>query len=168
MTENIFMKMEDKIFIDTNVLIYTNNPDEEPLGKAAFTKLTELVNSNAKLYISSQILKEYANAVIREAIKQNIEIKQIINDVLENIKYFEEQFIVLFESKEIIKNWKELLNKLRSNKQVFDYSIIATMKANNIKNILTHNISDFKNFDEITVIPLLNEFNDNNKNDEIK
>ena len=26
MTENIFMKMEDKIFIDTNVLIYANNP----------------------------------------------------------------------------------------------------------------------------------------------
>lgn len=162
MTENISMKMEDKIFIDTNVLIYANNPEEEPLGKAAFAKLTELVNSNAKLYISTQILKEYANAVIREAIKQNIEIELIINDVLENIKHFEEQFIILFESKEIIENWKELLNELKSNKQVFDYSIIATMKANNINNILTHNISDFKDFVEITVIPLLNEFNDNN------
>lgn len=116
MTEIIYMKMEDKFFIDTNVLIYANNREEEPLGKAAFAKLTTLVNSNAKLYISSQILKEYAHAVIREAIKQNIEIELIINDVLENIKHFEEQFIVLFESKEIIENWKELLNKFNDNK----------------------------------------------------
>jgi len=106
------------------------------------------------MYISPQVLREFANAVIRDALENKRNLAVTISKVQKNIDLFKEQFIVLYENEGIVSLWKNHLSKLKSNKQVYDYYIAATMEFYGIKAIVTRNIGDFKIFKNI-FLPLL-------------
>lgn len=151
--ETTSMKIPGKVFIDTNVLVYANDYNK-PEGKIAYTRISNLINSGNQLYISPQVLSEYANAVMRDALENKRDLSVIIPKIQHNIDLFKKQFAILYENEKIVSIWKNSLSKLKSNKQVYDYYIAATMEFYGIEAIITRNVTDFKMFKNISILPL--------------
>ncbi len=106
-----------------------------------------------KLYITRQIIREYLNVMTKPD-----NLKYFINkyDLIQDIEYFQENFIVLDEKESTTRNLLNLVHKFEiKGRQIHDANIVASMLANNIKNIFTHNVKDFERYNSlINVIPL--------------
>lgn len=146
-------KMAGSVFIDTNILVYANNA-LSPFCDASRRKLNELALSYNNLWLSRQVLREFVVVVSREMLVA----KQLNFEKLERaIRQFESDFLIAEDSSTVTDHWLRLLKETQSaGKQVHDTNIVATMLANNIDTLLTHNISDFNRFSHlITVLPLI-------------
>lgn len=145
---------DSRIFVDTNILYYLNNQTES-FGTQSFARINELVTSQNSLVISSQIIREYANATLRNAIYHKLDLPSSISIVARNIARFQRDFEMLYDSPEVLQNWMLLIPSLTTNRDVFDFNIAATLQTHNISHILTHNVSDFVKFkDWLVVLPL--------------
>ena len=148
---------KSKVFIDTNILFYANNPTDS-FGTQAIAKINDLAIANNELVISGQVIREYAVVTIRNAQYHKLPMRETIQRVLANIAIFRRDFTVLFETKETLNNWLALLPKITTSKDVFDFNIAATLKSENIPHILTHNVNDFAKFsDWLNIIPLIDK-----------
>lgn len=138
----------DKIFIDTNILIYAN--DRKSLfHDISIITLSELSRTH-DFVISTQTTREYAKFVT---------VTSAYEYALKGIKFIRNQFEILYENSEVFNYWLELMERYKIvGKLVFDCNIVATMLANNVKKLLTNNPKDFINFkNEIQIIPLIKE-----------
>ncbi|NUO02575.1 MAG: PIN domain-containing protein [Saprospiraceae bacterium] len=145
--------MAGSIFIDTNILVYANNA-LSPLCDASRRKLNELAVNYKNLWLSRQVLREFASVVSREMVIA----KQPDFENLERvIRQFESDFLIAEDAAIVTDLWLQLLKETQSaGKQVHDTNIVATMLVNNIDTLLTHNVSDFNRFSHlITVLPLV-------------
>ena len=142
-----------KVFIDTNILIYASLK-ESPFHQASKECLEKLQNQEVVLVISRQVLREYLSAMTRP---NTITMELQHEEIIQAIRNFEEDFIVLNEGAEVTKKLLKLAEKISvSGKQIHDANIAATMLVNGITELLTHNVSDFKRFTpELTIIPLV-------------
>lgn len=124
--------MPDKVFVDTNILVYLVNEDS-PFNKSVEKKFKELVEKYGhKIFISRQVLREY------------------------NIEKWSRIFKVLNETEETTKVLLRLIETYKfKGKRIHDANIIATMIVNSIKRLFTLNTNDFKNFKEVEVIGIL-------------
>ncbi len=146
-----------KVFVDTNILYYANEPLTS-FGEQAIGRMKELVVEGHRLALSTQIIREYANSTLRNAIYHKLSLKQSIEDVLYNIVQFHEDFEIFHENEEVLPNWLHLFPLLTTHKDVFDFNIAATLQAHGIRHILTHNTNDFFKFsDWLTILPLFTE-----------
>jgi len=110
--------MSDKIFIDTNVLIYSFSEDEPQKQKVA----VELIDSVATdAIISSQVINELANVFLK---KFKLSTEQVEDALLELDSLLR---IVSFD---ISTQIKALRLKQRYNLQYFDSLIVATALEN--------------------------------------
>ena len=75
--------MKDKIFIDTNILLYAYSTEKNKQEIAQ-----NIINTNNNIYISKQVINETINILIK---KFKLNIKDIINVV----KELEKEFIIL-------------------------------------------------------------------------
>ena len=142
-----------KVFVDTNILIYANDA-RSVFGAQAILRMNNLLSNGNQLLISSQVIREFSNVSIREARRSGLAMPSAVATVLNNITVYESNFEILFDNQVVMDIWKQLIPTLRTQKDIFDYNIVATMKASNITHILTHNISDFIPFSDIQVIAL--------------
>ena len=129
--------MNDKYFIDTNMLLYLINPNELQKHKiiAEFIK-----NKNCE--ISIQNLKELSNILFKKTTLSASEIKKYILNI-------GTKFPLCLESPTDIIDAIDLVN----NKQNFyDTLLVATMLRNETYKIITENEKDFANFKKIKVI----------------
>ena len=138
----------ENIFIDTNILIYATDKNNQ-FYLVAFEKLKQLSQEN-KLFISGQILREYAKVKTQQG---NLSHQEIIN----NIKLFQDNYTVLYDNNETT---KELLYLIITHsvkgKSIYDCNIAATMKHYKIKKLLTNNVKDFVKYKSFTeIIPLI-------------
>jgi predicted nucleic acid-binding protein len=146
---------DDRVFVDTNILFYANDPSSI-FGEQALARINELASLNNEMIISSQVIREYAAATLRNAVYHKLDLKGSTDAVLRNIARFQRDFVVLFDDPQILQNWATLLPLLTTGKDVFDFNIAATLQANGIQNILTHNENDFAKFESwLTVLPLI-------------
>ena len=76
--------MKDKVFIDTNVLVYAYNSDDPEKQKIAKKLLSEVILKN-DVYISSQILNEFYSVLSKYKV-DHYEIKQYVNEVINSTK----------------------------------------------------------------------------------
>ena len=129
----------EKMFIDTNILIYATNPRSDFYKKARL-KLEEL-SSQFEFVISSQILLEYAKTMTAGK-KASL--------VWEQVEIFSEQFDLCFDNYEVFALWQEFskMYQVKGN-EAFDCYIVATMKANGINYLLTNNPKDFEVYNNI-------------------
>lgn len=136
-----------KLFIDSNILVHAANP-ESPVYEAAMTELQKHLQGGAELFISSQILREYAS-VMTGKVGMNV------TDTQGNIERFMQEMTVLYDTPESFTLWRELVTRYDvKGRNIHDCNIAATMIANGVKAVLTHNGKDFMRYKEITVIPL--------------
>jgi predicted nucleic acid-binding protein len=139
------LPFNDQVFVDTNILYYADTPTD-PLGKQALLRLQTLNDQNNRLFISPQVLREYANVCFRNALYHRMDMKTVIETVTHNLACFHRDFIVLYENETCVRLWLESLSLLSSSKDIFDFDLVATMQAYGISYVLTHNTNDFAPF----------------------
>jgi predicted nucleic acid-binding protein len=150
---NFMTTMGDKIFIDTNILLYANFTNS-PFHSAAITKLQTLTTQGAELWVNRQVFREYWVAKSRA---MDVALAYDPIEIRNDIQQFEQIFQVADDTDFITQKLLELAVKSTViGKQIHDTNIVASMIINKIPNLLTHNVADFKRFlSEITVIPLI-------------
>lgn len=149
--------VDTRIFVDTNILCYANSPQSE-FGNQAFYRMKDLIEANNILVISTQVIREYAHVTLRDVLYKKLDLLENIEIVQRNIARFIRDFEVIQESEKTLVNWLQLLPRLTTNKDVFDFNIAATLQAHGIHHILTHNVNDFSKFsDWLTILPLFTE-----------
>ena len=137
--------MNDKLFLDTNVLVYLVNIDSEYHSRAI--ELYTQSRETHELWISRQVLREYAVIVSR--------LRDVSNpadsiEVSEDLEKWETVFHVADETSNVTKNLRNLIKKYSlKGKRIHDANITATMMEYGIKTLLTWNSGDFEKFKEI-------------------
>lgn len=138
----------EKVFLDSNILIHATNP-ESPVHKAAKAIWRRYKQSRTELFVSTQILREYAS-VMTGKIGMNV------SDAQTNIENFMQGITVLYDTPESFTLWRKLVKQYDvKGRNIHDCNIAACMLTNGVKSILTHNGRDFMRYKEITVIPLV-------------
>ena len=139
--------IEDDILIDSNVLIYAFDKDENEKNPIARAILKRIFNGEMNAFLSTQNLSEFYYNVTKK-IKKPLEVteaKEIISDLvsLSNIK------IVKIDENTII-NAIEI--SMKCNIHYWDALIAYVMKENNVYSIITENDKDFKKISWLKVI----------------
>lgn len=142
----------DPVFVDTNVLIYAQQ-GHSPFHAQAVTRLQSLTVAGNPLWISRQVLREYLAVMSRPgAVVPSIAMTALIADV----QRFQLQFHVAEDGAAVTTQLLALLASVQcAGKQIHDANIVATMLAQGISHLLTHNGADFQRFGGITVIPMI-------------
>ena len=144
--------MPDKVFFDTNILVYLANEDSS-FSDRIEKKFREIIKTyGCEIYISRQILREYAVVMTKPGIIEN---PLTPEEVVLDIEKWSEIFQVLDETEETTQVLLKLIKTYNiKGKKIHDANIVATMIVNSIKNLFTLNINDFKNFKEIQLISI--------------
>lgn len=137
--------MPDKIFVDTNILVYLSN-QASPFHTDALKAFADIRN-NFDLWISRQILREFAVVVSKPDFSEH---PADSNSVTTALKKWAVLFSVADETEEVTNNLIQLISTYDiKGKRIHDANIVATMMAYEISDLLTMNVDDFKNFKEI-------------------
>ncbi len=120
--------MPDKVFVDTNVLIYFISAEE---GKKI--KAKEVIFSSQEVYISSQVISEFISVCFSKEFLGLEEIITLVNDLIEALR-----FSCVEES--TIK--KALQIKKDSKYSYWDSLIIAFALENNCSILYTEDMQD--------------------------
>lgn len=143
------------IFVDTNILVYATIA-AAPLHQEARTVLDKLWDEGAHLYISHQVVREYIVNTTRPQM-YNPALSQSL--VLEQVEDFRKSFHILPDSAQVLEKFLELVGKVTvGGKQIHDTNIAAVMLANDLTELLTHNVKDFERYSTyIQLIALMPE-----------
>lgn len=134
---------DSALFVDTNVLIYANVASA-PLHKAALRALTEAHASGRTIWVSRQVLREFAAVRSRPQAFADAARSAI---VVERLRYFEATFQVADDTAAVTDALCQLMATIPvGGKQVHDANLIATMIAYGVPALLTNNITDFERF----------------------
>jgi predicted nucleic acid-binding protein len=135
--------VEPKYFVDTNTLIRATviSAPEHAITKRM---IEHLVSTKAELWISRQILREYASVITREQTYAK-PVKSV--DIAVVLRTFVKRFRVADENDSVTTLFIDLLETIEvGGKQVHDANIVATMQSYNISSLLTYNLKDFERF----------------------
>lgn len=120
--------MPDKVFIDTNVLIYFISSEE---GKKM--KAKEVIFSSQEVFISSQVISEFISVCFSKELLGLEEIITLVNDLIEALR---------FSSVEESTIKKALQVKKDSKYSYWDSLIIASALENNCSILYTEDMQD--------------------------
>ncbi|HRM34855.1 MAG TPA: PIN domain-containing protein [Aliarcobacter cryaerophilus] len=120
--------MKDKIFIDTNILLYAYSTERNKQEIAQ-----SIINTNNNIYISKQVINETINILIK---KFKLNIKDIINVV----KELEKEFIIL--DFDIQTQLNALKLKQNYNLQFYDALIVSTALKNSCTILYSEDMQD--------------------------
>ncbi|MCT7509741.1 PIN domain-containing protein [Aliarcobacter cryaerophilus] len=120
--------MKDKIFIDTNILLYAYSTEKNKQEIAQ-----NIINTNNNIYISKQVINETINILIK---KFKLNIKDIINVV----KELKKEFIILDFDIQIQLNALKL--KQNYNLQFYDALIVSTALKNSCTILYSEDMQD--------------------------
>lgn len=130
------------LVLDTNILIYAL--DESSIFHDKSIEIIESPSFNR--FITTKSITEY----FAVCSKLDIESEKVIafyDEMERNISF-------LFPSKESLSIFTELIEKYKPRgNRIFDIEIVSVMLANEVKNLATFNIDDFKNITEINLLP---------------
>jgi predicted nucleic acid-binding protein len=145
---------DDQLFLDTNVLVYANAA-ESPLHEAALSAIETRYEAGIELWSSRQVLREFLATMTRP---QTFLDPRPVTTVVERVRFFEDRFRIAEDNARVTERLLELMEQISiGGRQVHDANIVATMQANGVHRLLTHNVRDFKRFAHlIEVVPLDN------------
>ena len=102
--------MPDKIFFDTNILVYLSNEDS-PFHAKIQDEFSKYLNSNTQIWIYRQILREYAVVMTRP---ENVEHPLNKHEIADDLKKWQKIFNVADEAEEVTKELIELIRRRRT------------------------------------------------------
>ena len=143
----------EAVFVDTSILVYATVVSA-PWHAEAKDALHELRKHGVSLWISRQVLREYAAVVTRP---QTFSLPLSAQAVATDIQTFTTQFHVADESAAVTAQLVQLIQLVAvGGKQIHDANIVATMLVHGVSQLLTHNVDDFARYSSfITVQPLI-------------
>jgi predicted nucleic acid-binding protein len=104
---------------------------------------------NERLVVFPQNIIEFYSIATRASNS----LKLSPEDALKEVAAIEKRFTVLLERPGFFSDWKELVFKYKpTNRQVYDFRLIAMMLNHGVPKILTFNDKDFENITEIQTI----------------
>lgn len=134
----------NKIFIDTNILIYSIDEDSKFYSKSQAL----LFNSTFDLYTSSKNLSEFLAVVTRIPVNS-----LSIENALTVVNDFTDIFTILYPTKTSFTFFKEMLQKYKPiGLKIHDLEIVSIGLSNGINRIATFNNKDFQGINEIDLI----------------
>lgn len=147
------MTNDRSVFIDTNILVYANLR-LSPFHLEAQQQLQLLDEQGYELWSSRQVLKEYLSAMTRQS---NLTGAIPMTSLAEDVRYFSRRFYLAEDGADVTEKLLMLLQRVAvGGKQIHDANIVATMQVYSIRQLLTHNTTDFARFSSfITVLPLV-------------
>jgi predicted nucleic acid-binding protein len=147
------MPTADRVFLDTYVLIYGQLRDCQ-LFETVEQRLADYTASGSEIWISRQVLREYLAAMTRG---QGLTAIPPLADVLADVQHFCRRFQIAEDGPAVTQQLIDLLTAVHcAGKQIHDANIVATMLANGITRLLTHNVQDFQRFSRhISLEPLV-------------
>jgi predicted nucleic acid-binding protein len=142
-------------FVDTNVLVYAA-ASGAPLHQRAARELQRRSEAGQELWVSRQVLREYLATLSRP---QTFAKPRPVRELVGDIRYFLSHFRLAEEGPEVTEKLLELIEEIEiGGKHVHDANVVATMLANGISVLLTHNVEDFVRFGNlIKIAPLEGE-----------
>jgi predicted nucleic acid-binding protein len=145
------MKNESKnIFLDSNVLIYETFGDfDAEKHEDVCRELKYISDNNYNVYVSSQVLREFlAISTDNKFFERPLSIEEAFSKMDE----YKKNFNILYDSELSMSKLKHLASKYQICKQdIHDTNIVATMVANQLEDIYTFNIKDFRFYKEINL-----------------
>ncbi len=137
----------EPVFVDTNVLVHANN-EESLFRQEARQRLLDLAAAGHTLWISRQVLREYAAVLSRLMNETNaFDGPAIVAD----LQRFEREFLVADENAAVSAQLQALIvSHAVKGKQTHDANVAATMLVHGVTRLLTHNEKDFRRY-----IPLI-------------
>lgn len=140
--------MNDKVFIDTNILVYLANKDSD--FHKDITKRFENLAEKYELWISRQVLREYAVVMTRPGV---LEIPLTKQELISDIHRFISFFRMANENETVTDNLIQLIEQYSiSGKRIHDANIVATMMACSTEKLFTKNTKDFVAFKEVELL----------------
>ena len=137
--------MKDSLFLDTNILAYYLNTSSQFNNQVM--KNFQVINEKYELWISRQILREYAVVISRPGFSNNIADSETIAD---DLVRWESNLNIADENEEVTRNLIYLIRQYKiSGKKIHDANIVATMLTYRLPVLYTYNQDDFKRFKEI-------------------
>ncbi|MCE7948216.1 MAG: PIN domain-containing protein [Chloroflexi bacterium CFX4] len=147
------ISVSNAVFVDTNILIsaYLN---AAPRHVQALHALTSLAQQRTALWISRQVLREFAVNLTRS--QPYATRPPSVRQVTAAIRYFQEHFFVADDNQDVTGHLLSLMEHITAGgKQVHDANIVAMMLANQIQRLLTFNVADFSRFAQyVTLLPI--------------
>lgn len=142
------------VLIDTNILVYLTNPQSD-FRTAAQEAVKQEIREGAKLYVTMQILREYAKVMTGAKDPLTGKLYSNIKTTLEAIRQFRYNMSVIGDDPQSFDKWLDVVEKYDVHgRSVFDAQIAAQMLQNSITHILT-NDERFARYNNIlTIIPL--------------
>ena len=136
----------NKIFIDTNILVYSIDEDSK-----FYTKSQELIlNSNSELVTSSKNLSEFLSVVTRSSHNS-----LSIENALKVLNDFTDIFTIFYPSPASYSIFIKLLRKYKPlGLKIHDFEIISIGLANGISQIATFDTKDFKHIKEVDLVTI--------------
>lgn len=140
------------VFVDTNVLVFANQASA-PLHRAAYGALETFREEGTRLWISRQVLREYAAVMSRP---QAFSAPLAPSLLVARVEAFQRLFLVADETAEVTRHLGRLLAEVPvGGRQVHDANIVATMLAFSVPRLITHNVADFARFGGLVeIVPL--------------
>jgi predicted nucleic acid-binding protein len=142
----------EPVFVDTNVLVHANNADS-PFQEEARQRLRALAAAGHPMWISRQVLREYAAVISRLMSEGNVfDGPALAADLLR----FEQEFRVADDTAAVSAQLRALIvSHSVKGKQTHDANVTATMLVHGITRLLTHNENDSRRFVPLIEILLL-------------
>ena len=131
------------MFIDTNVLVYARVL-EAPNHDAARELLARAMTGDEPAQLSRQVLREYLAVMTRP---QTWPVPLTRDQVLDDIERLAAGFQVLEDGPLVTETLVALCREAPvAGRHIHDASIVATMLAHGVRQLVTFNVADFRRF----------------------
>jgi predicted nucleic acid-binding protein len=121
-------QMNEKVFVDTNILVYLYSEDDLEKRDIARTPIDKY-----NCVVSTQVLNEFSNVSIKKFKKTSEEIELAIDEIIE-------QFSVVFINEQTVKHALKIHAKYRYG--YFDSLMIVSALNSDCKYLFTEDLTD--------------------------
>lgn len=136
--------MNDKVFLDTNVLVYAYTPDEPAKHEICKEIVKKVFTGNIQATVSNQIIGELSRALLDKFNSPLGDVEKVIDE------------LILYKNLSKVNYTPRTIRKAVFNCKSYaipfwDSVIAETMKENEITEIITENEKDFNKMPGIKV-----------------
>ena len=136
--------MSDRVFIDTNILIYAYTLDEPPKHDICKEIVKKVFLGNTRAAVSNQIIGELSRALLNKFNSPLAEVEKVVDE------------LILYKNLDKVNYTSQTIRKALFNCKTYavpfwDSIIAETMKENGMAEIITENEKDFQRIPGIKV-----------------
>jgi len=111
--------------------------------------MSEMRKANSQFVSPAQVLMEFIHVITWQRLEKPLSLSEAIRVVQD---YVDTGILKMSQREPHIQTFLTLLSSVTTRKKIFDVVLTATLKDNGISGLYTVNVTDFEEFDFLTVI----------------